>query len=111
VDIGIQLEVTPKISPDGYISTKIKTVVSDLRELINNQYPRTTERTAELTIRVKDNNTIVIGGMVQESSRSNVKKIPLLGNLPILGEFFTQTVSDRAKGEVVIMITPKIITQ
>ncbi len=111
VDIGIKLEVTPKISPDGYISTQINTSVSDLRELINNQYPRTTERTAELTIRVKDNNTIVIGGMVQESTRQNVKKVPFLGDIPILGQMFTQTTSDRAKGEVVIMITPKIITQ
>ena len=111
VDIGIKLDVTPKISPDGYISTKINTTVSDLRELINNQYPRTTERTAELTIRVKDNNTIVIGGMVQESSRQNVKKVPLLGDIPVLGQLFRQTTSDRAKGEVVIMITPKIITQ
>lgn len=111
VDIGIKLEVTPKISPDGYISTKINTTVSDLRELINNQYPRTTERTADLTIRVKDNNTIVIGGMLQESTRSNVKKVPFLGDVPILGQLFRQTTNDRSKSEVVIMITPKIITQ
>lgn len=111
VDIGIKLEVTPRISPDGYISAEIATTVSDLRELINNQYPRTTERSAELTIRVKDNNTIIIGGMIQESNRSNVRKVPLLGDIPILGRFFSSTVQDRAKGEVVIMITPKIITQ
>jgi type II secretory pathway component GspD/PulD (secretin) len=111
VDIGIRLDVTPKISPDGYISAKINTTVSDLRELVNNQYPRTTERSAELTIRVKDNNTIVIGGMIQESSRDNVKKVPFLGDIPILGEMFKQSTTDRAKGEVVIMITPKIITQ
>lgn len=111
VDIGIRLTVKPTISPDGYISSEINTTVSDLRELIANQYPRTTERSANLTIRVKDNNTIVIGGMIQESSRQNVRKVPLLGDIPILGEMFKQTTTDRNKGEVVIMITPKIITQ
>jgi len=111
VDIGIKLTVKPSISPDGYISTEIHTLVSDLRELINNQYPRTTERSADLTVRVKDNNTIVIGGMVQESSTQNVVKVPLLGDIPILGEFFRNRTQSRTKGEVVMMITPKIITQ
>ncbi|MFP4497506.1 MAG: secretin N-terminal domain-containing protein [Vulcanimicrobiota bacterium] len=111
IDIGIQLTVKPTITSDGYITTDVATTVSDLRELINNQYPRTTERSASLTIRVKDSNTIVIGGMVNESTRKAVSKLPLLGDIPILGKLFSNTSIDRSKGEVVIMITPKIINQ
>jgi len=111
VDIGIKLTVKPKIAPDGYIETSIQPTVSNLLELINNQYPRTAERSADVTVRVKDGNTIVIGGMVNEDSRTNVIKIPLLGDLPVIGQMFRQTTVDRSKKEVVIMITPKIIQQ
>lgn len=109
VDIGIKLTVKPTITPDGYIEAKIKPTVSNLLELINNQYPRTAERSADVTVRVKDGNTIVIGGMVDESYRTSVTKIPLLGDIPILGQMFRSRSMDRSKKEVVIMITPKIM--
>ena len=111
VDIGIKLTVKPTISPDGYIVTEIQPTVSTLLELINNQYPRTAERSADVTVRVKDGNTIVIGGMVDENSRTTVTKVPLLGDIPILGHMFRSTTTDHSKKEVVIMITPKVIRQ
>jgi type IV pilus assembly protein PilQ len=111
VEIGIKLTVRPIVSADGYITTEIDTTISDLRELINNQYPRTTERSAKLMIRVKDNNTIVIGGMVNESTRKTTVKVPLLGDIPVLGNLFRSTSAEASKSEVVIMITPKIINQ
>jgi len=111
VDIGIKLTVKPTITPDGYIKAKIKPTVSNLLELINNQYPRTAERSADVTVRVKDGNTIVIGGMVDESYRTNVTKVPLLGDIPILGHMFRSRTLDKSKKEVVIMITPKIMPQ
>jgi len=109
VDIGIKLEIEPTVSPDGYITTSIDPTVSTLLELINNQYPRTAERSASVNVRVKDGETIVIGGMVDERSRTSVSKVPLLGDLPILGQMFRATNVDRSKSEVVIMVTPKII--
>jgi type II secretory pathway component GspD/PulD (secretin) len=111
VDIGIKLTVKPSITPDGYIETEIQPTVSNLLELINNQYPRTAERSADVTVRVKDGNTIVIGGMVDENSRTSIIKVPLLGDIPLIGQMFRQTSTDRSKKEVVIMITPKIIQQ
>ncbi|MCE1248070.1 MAG: AMIN domain-containing protein [Firmicutes bacterium] len=111
VDIGIKLTVKPTITPDGFIEAEIQPTVSNLLELINNQYPRTAERSADVTVRVKDGNTIVIGGMVDENSRTNVIKVPLLGDIPLIGQMFRQTTVDRSKKEVVIMITPKIIQQ
>jgi type II secretory pathway component GspD/PulD (secretin) len=111
VDIGIKLSVKPVVSTDGYITTEIDTTVAQMLELINNQYPKTTERTAKLTIRVKDNNTIVIGGMVNEATRKTTTKVPLLGDIPVLGVLFRHTFQEATKSEVVIMITPKIINQ
>lgn len=109
VDIGIKLTVKPTIAPDGYIETEIQPTVSNLLELINNQYPRTAERSADVTVRVKDGNTIVIGGMVDENFRTSVVKVPLLGDIPILGQMFRSTTIDKSKKEVVIMITPKVM--
>lgn len=111
VDIGIKLTVKPTISDDGYILTEIQPTVSNLLELINQQYPRTAERSADVTVRVKDGNTIVIGGMVDENDRTTVTKVPLLGDIPILGQMFRSVTTDHSKKEVVIMITPKIIRQ
>lgn len=109
VDIGIKMTVTPEISPDGFITTEIETTVSNLAGLINNQYPQTTERSASLTVRVKDNNTIVLGGMLSENSTVDVTKVPLLGDIPVIGHFFRSTSESKKRGEVVIMLTPKII--
>lgn len=109
VPIGIRLTVKPTITPDGYIEAEIKPTVSNLLELINNQYPRTAERSADVNVRVKDGNTIVIGGMIDENTRTNTTKVPLLGDIPILGYMFRSTSTDRSKKEVVIMITPKIM--
>jgi len=111
VDIGIKLEVKPTIGPDGYITCDITPTVSSLRELIQNQYPRTIERTATTTMRVKDGETIVIGGLIQDEDREVVDKVPLLGDLPIVGALFkTTTKGPDVKSEVVIMITPKVLS-
>jgi len=111
VDIGIKLTVKPTITPDGYIIAEIDSKVSNLAGLINNQYPQTTERSAKLTIRVKDSNTIVLGGMLDENETTDVKKVPLLGDIPVLGHLFRSTSITKRRKEVVIMLTPKIINQ
>ena len=60
-------------------------------------------------VRIKDNETLVIGGMVQETESKTVRKIPILGDLPFVGAAFRSTNNNKVKSELVIMITPKII--
>ena len=60
-------------------------------------------------IRIKDGETLAIGGLIQEQEQKAVQKIPVLGDLPVIGSAFRTTKSSRTKTEVVIMITPKII--
>jgi type IV pilus assembly protein PilQ len=60
-------------------------------------------------IRIKDGETLVIGGMIQESESKTVSKIPFLGDIPVLGMFFRSTATTKSKEEMVIMITPQII--
>ena len=60
-------------------------------------------------VRIKDGETLVIGGLIQETEQKTVNKIPFLGDLPIIGTIFRSTSSSKAKNELVIMITPKIL--
>jgi type II secretory pathway component HofQ len=109
VDIGIKLDVTSKVKSDGYVMIEVRPEVSTLIELVNNQYPRTAVRIVETNMRVKDGDTVIMGGLIREEDIQNVSKIPLLGDLPILGTLFKTTTVTKNRNEVVIMLTPHIM--
>lgn len=121
-DNGLKIEVVPFISLDGYVSLNIKPDYSTIKERVMGATSdgKTTEtdlvatllqrRNLELkNIRVKDGETIVIGGLISEEETQSVKKIPLLGDLPVVGVLFRQSSSSKSKQELVIMITPHIV--
>ena len=60
-------------------------------------------------VRIKDGETLVIGGMIKESEQKTVQKIPFFGDLPLVGPLFRSTSTSKTKNELVIMITPKIL--
>jgi type II secretory pathway component GspD/PulD (secretin) len=109
VDIGIKLDVKPEVKADGYIVCDLRPEVSTLVELVNNQYPRTAVRTIQTTTRVKDGDTIVLGGLIREEDIQSVSKIPLLGDLPILGTLFRSVNVNKTRNEVVLMLSPHIM--
>lgn len=109
VDIGIKMDVTATVKSDDFVEVQVRPEVSTLLELINNQYPRTAVRIVESTMRVKDGDTIIIGGLINEQDLQNVTKVPLLGDLPVLGALFRSTSVTRSRNEVVIMMTPSIM--
>ena len=118
-DAGIKVGITPFISPDGYVTLNIKPEYSTIASQVTasdsaGSYIAATllqRRNLDLkNVRIKDGDTLVIGGMIQEEETKNVSKIPVLGDLPIVGSVFRSTTNTRKKQEMVIMITPKIIT-
>lgn len=109
VDIGIKLDVTSTVKSDGYVIIDVRPEVSTLLELINNQYPRTAVRVIQTKMRVKDGDTIIIGGLIREEDIQNVTKVPLLGDLPILGALFRSVNVTKNRNEVVLMMTPNIM--
>lgn len=109
VDIGTKIKVKPEVKSDGYIVCTIEPTVSSLVELINNQYPRTAERTVKTKMRVKDGDTVVLGGLVRDEERHSVSRIPLLGDLPLLGVLFRQIADTTSRTEVILMMTPHIM--
>jgi type IV pilus assembly protein PilQ len=122
-DQGVQVSITPFISPDGYVtlnitpqySTPVGTITGN--ETVNNktiEYTAATllsHRNLDLkNIRIKDGETLVIAGMIQENETKSVSKVPVLGDLPVIGTVFRNTTSQKVKNEMVILLTPKIIT-
>lgn len=118
-DNGIIISITPFISPDGYITLDIIPEYNTIKERL---YADSTDTTKDLLatllsrrkldlrgIRVKDGETLVIGGMIQEAESKSVTKIPFLGDLPLIGFFFRSTSTQKEKEEMVIMLTPQII--
>lgn len=115
VDIGTILEVRPSINPDGFVRLRIRPELSRLEKTelkISETFssPIITKRTATTTVTVKSGETIVIGGLIQEILERTDKKIPFLGDIPWLGELFKSHVESVVRREVLIVLTPHVIT-
>ena len=108
-DMGIQVEITPFISPEGYVVMNLKPSYST-RAGGTDDYTLLSRRSLELeNVRVKDGETLVLAGLIQENETNEVTKMPILGDLPVIGTFFRTTSNIMTKEELVILITPHIV--
>ncbi len=107
VPVGIILLVHPKINSDGYITMNIHPEVSTAT-MVNN-LPQTHTREASTVVRVKDGDTLVIGGLISDQDIRQMSKIPLLGDLPIIGRLFRNYTRDHTHDEVMIFLTIHIV--
>jgi MSHA type pilus biogenesis protein MshL len=114
IEVGVKLFVTPTIHKDGFVTMKIKPEVSSVTSSIttsnNNTIPVVETSEAETTVMVKDGVSIVIGGLIKDQTTKSMKKVPLLGDIPFLGFAFRNQSDSKSKTEIVIFLTPKIIT-
>lgn len=114
IEVGVKLYVTPTIHNDRNITMKIKPEVSSVTRFVttgnNNKIPVVETSQAETTVLVKDNVTIVIGGLIKDEKVESINKVPLLGDLPLVGFAFRNRDQLLRKTELVIFLTPKIIT-
>lgn len=109
-DIGINLKIKPQVSEGDYIRMdlyqEISAVKSDKGDAVDLV---TTKRSAKTSVVVKDNETIVIGGLIQDTEDNTIQKVPLLGDIPGLGWFFKTTTKTRKKTNLLIMLTPQVV--
>ena len=108
-DTGIILHVTADVKRDNQISLIINTEVSDVAGFTPSGQPRISQRKATTQVLVKDNDTAVIGGLIMERSDETVSKVPILGDIPLLGRLFRTTNKKNVKSEVTVFITPRIV--
>lgn len=114
VEVGVKLFVTPTIHEDDFITMKIKPEVSSVTGNLttgnNNTIPVIETSEAETTVIVKDRTAIVIGGLIKDEKITTSKKVPLLGDIPLLGYVFRSKSGLTRKTEIVIFLTPRITT-
>jgi len=108
VNVGVTLQIAPRVSADGFVTSHVYAVVSSVTGF-SQGYPTISQRQAETSATVRDGDSFVIGGLTQDENITNKGKIPLLGDIPILGEAFRTTHGTRARTELYIIVTPHIV--
>ncbi len=108
VNVGVTLQIAPRVSADGYVTSHVYAVVSSVTGF-SQGYPTISQRQAETSATVRDGDSFVIGGLTQDENITNKGKIPLLGDIPILGEAFKTTHSTRSRTELYIIVTPHVV--
>ena len=108
IDVGVRLRLTPTIGADGTITADLHPEYSQIIGF-NNNFPIVANRKVDATLRVRDGETIVLGGLFADVDSETVTKFPILGDLPVLGGFFRNRQTSHTKDEVVFFITPHVL--
>lgn len=109
IEANVLLEITPWVSASGEVTveihpefnTPVGTLSADVPPTINS-------RVLDSTVRLKDGETIILGGLIQESESENINKIPILGNIPLIGRLFRNKSTSVIKSELVVFVTPYV---
>ncbi len=109
-DVGIILKITPQISQNKYVRLKLSQEVTKVIEGSTTEALTTAKRSVDTTLIVPNNKTIVLGGLVRDDTEHTVKKVPFLGNIPGLRRLFRTNSDKTTKTNLLIFITPHIIT-
>ncbi len=109
INAGVTLEVTPWVSSTGEITLKLKPTVSNIGGAAAEGPPQISRREVSTTVRVKDGQTIIIGGLIQDVGSTSQSKVPILGDIPYLGALFRSDNNNINQTEMVIYITPHVL--
>ncbi len=109
---GVILSVKPRINSEGVVSLSISQEVSRLAttgvQTLNNN-PVIQQRKITSRVNVRSGQTVVLGGLIQDNDTRNKEKVPLLGDIPVLGELFSSTNNTTARTELLVFITPRVV--
>lgn len=108
-DVGIVLTVTPQINANGYVTLEVSQTANDLQGFTSFNAPIVNQRQAQTTVSVLDGETVILGGIMRSTVSSKVKKVPLLGDIPLLGELFKTTDRQNVKTELLVFLTPRVV--
>ncbi len=112
-DIGILFNVTPHVNNAGFITMDVEPQVTDILELVtveNTELPKLSNEAAKTQVMIKGGETLVIAGLIKDKTIDLNKKIPILGDIPLLGLAFQKKEKTVTKTDMIIFITPHIIT-
>ncbi|MGH1364879.1 MAG: hypothetical protein ACRBF0_15065 [Calditrichia bacterium] len=109
VEINISLKITPWVSSSGEITVEIYPEFNTPGEQISPEVPPNIQsRSLSSTVRLRDGETIVLGGLIQEIDSESISRVPLLGRIPLLGRLFSNRNFNKSKSELIIYVTPRL---
>lgn len=113
-DIGIQLTVTPRINPQRFVVMEVVQKADQLGPIVtidNNEVPVILNREFEASIAVPDGGTVVLGGLMNTEMKDTVTKIPILGDIPLIGRYlFSSVTKQEDQRELIVLMTPYVMT-
>jgi general secretion pathway protein D len=114
-DVGIKLQITPQITEGDYVKLDIFQEISSVKsasdDILTSVGPTTTKRATKTSVLVKDGHTVVIGGLMQEKDEESVTKVPLLGDIPLLGWLFKFKSVSNKKTNLLIFLSPHVVKE
>lgn len=112
VDVGIKLKLTPHVNPANEVCMVLNPSIEAIIDAgAAGQYtPTIAKREVSTTVTVPDGRTIVISGLIREDRSSVVRKIPLLGSIPLIGVLFRHTVESKERTNLIIFVTPRVMS-
>lgn len=113
-DVGIKLTVTPRINKKGYITLTIQQEIQSnngYKDVTGSgsQFPQLVTRTMGADVAVQSGETVVLGGLAQNSLSKRTTKVPILGSIPLLGWFFRSEFDESTRTEIIVFLTPRVI--
>lgn len=113
LDVGLKLEVEPRIYLDNDVAMKVNLEVSNIVQQIKSSTGTLTyqlgTRNASTTLRLRDGETQALAGLINDEDRASANKVPGLGDIPVLGHLFSSRLNNGSKTEIVLLITPRIV--
>ncbi|MFQ3550324.1 MAG: type II and III secretion system protein, partial [Armatimonadota bacterium] len=113
IRVGIYLQIASKVTEEDEIMLNLYPQVSLVTGYLKTQagdYPQISTRQAKTTVAVKSGSTLAIGGLIREEELKNSTKVPFLGDIPVLGNLFKHSKTTKDRTELVIFLTPKIVS-
>ena len=104
---GVTLDITPVVNANNFISVTLHPSVNSLSGILNG-VPQISTRDTITTVNLMDNQTLVIGGLIQENTNRTLQKIPILGDAPIIGKLFQSSSVNSTRNELIITVTPHV---
>jgi general secretion pathway protein D len=108
-DIGLTLKIKPRLSSGDLVTLTVQVTSEDVIAGGGTGLPTTTKRDVKTSAIVKSGDSVIIGGLIKSKSSEAVSKLPLLGDIPLLGELFRDTETTNDKVNLVIMLTPYVV--
>ena len=110
VDATLKLDVTPQITPEGNVILDVN-VNKDSVGAVTNNVPSIDTKSIQTQVLVENGGTVVIGGIFEQTDRSDVAQVPLLGDIPVVGNLFKTRTNSSRKTELLIFLTPKVVSE